>query len=155
MFFIFFLIVWFILNAKITLELLFFGIGISAALYLFTWKVMGYHPKKDLVILKNMGRIIKYLIILLWEIVKANIAVIKIVLNPKAKIKPKMVYFKTDLKSDIGKTALANSITLTPGTITVSIDEDVVCVHALDDSMTDGLDESCFVTQLRKMEENR
>ena len=48
---------------------------------------------------------------------------------------------------------LANSITMTPGTITCDIDDDVFIVHALDVSMSEGMDESTFVEQIKKMEE--
>ena len=124
MFFVLFFLIWIVFNGNFTLELALFGIVISAALYLFVWKVMGYSPRYDLKILKNSGLILKYLVILLWEIIKANIGVIKLVLNPKTKLQPKLAYFTTDLKGSVSKTVLANSITITPGTIIVSTEDD-------------------------------
>ena len=106
-------------------------------------------------ILKNSGLILKYLVILLWEIIKANIGVIKLVLNPKTKLQPKLAYFTTDLKGSVSKTVLANSITITPGTIIVSTEDDLFCIHAMNADMAEGLDESTFVHQLRKMEEKK
>ncbi len=152
MFFVLFFWIWVVFNGNLTLEIALFGIGISAALYLFVWKVMGYSPRYDLKILRNSGLILKYLVILLWEIVKANIGVIKLVLNPNTKLHPKLAYFTTDLKGSVAKTVLANSITITPGTIIVSTEDDLFCIHAMNEDMAEGLDESTFVHQLRRME---
>ena len=63
-----------------------------------------------------------------------------------------MVTFKTTLRSKISRVILANSITLTPGTITVSLWEDELIVHCLDKSMAEGMDNSVFVEMLEKME---
>lgn len=144
--------IWIVFNGKFTLEILIFGIVLSAALYLFVWKVLKFGPKQEAAVLKKMGKMIPYGLLVFKEIIKANWGVLKIVLNPKSKIEPKMVYFKTDLEKDTSKVALANSITITPGTITVNVSDDVFCVHALDASMADGIDECDFVVKLREME---
>ena len=70
-----------------------------------------------------------YLIIFIWECLKANIEVAYRVLHPAMPIKPGIVKIKIDLKTDIAKTTLANSITMTPGTITVDIIDDYIYVH--------------------------
>ena len=152
MLFLFFVGMWIVFNGRFTIEILIFGIVLSAALYLFTWKVLGYGPKQEKEVLKKSGKMVLYGLLVFKEIIKANWGVLKIVLNPKSKIEPKMVYFKTDLKKDTSKVALANSITLTPGTITVNVSDDVFCVHAMDASMADGIDECDFVQKLRAME---
>ena len=64
-----------------------------------------------------------YLPVFFWELLKANIDVAYRVLSPCPPIKPGIVRLKTKLKSDTGLTCLANSITLTPGTLTVDIDK--------------------------------
>lgn len=73
--------------------------------------------------------VIVYLFIFIWECVKANIDVAYRVLHPDLPIKPGIVKVKTNLKTDIAKTFLANSITMTPGTITVDIIGDVFYIH--------------------------
>ena len=73
--------------------------------------------------------IIVYLFIFIWECIKANIDVAYRVLHPDLPIKPGIVKVKTTLKTDIGKTFLANSITMTPGTITVDIIDDDFYIH--------------------------
>jgi len=72
-----------------------------------------------------------YLPVFLWEIIKANIDVAYRVLHPKLPINPGIVKVKTELQSDTAITFLANSITLTPGTLSVDIDRDngVLYVH--------------------------
>jgi len=72
------------------------------------------------------------------EIVNANIAVVKMVMRPQIDIQPRLVRVPVNTKvSDLGHTVFANSITLTPGTVTVDIEEDAFLVHAIDQSMTD------------------
>jgi len=70
-----------------------------------------------------------YLIVLLWEIIKANLDVAYRVIHPKMPIRPGIVVIKTSLKSDIAKMILANSITLTPGTFTLDVIGDELLVH--------------------------
>ncbi len=73
-----------------------------------------------------------YLFVLSWEIVKSNIDVALRVLNPKLPINPGIVKVKTRLKSPIGRMILANSITLTPGTLTIDIKDDELYIHWID-----------------------
>lgn len=65
------------------------------------------------------------------EIYKANIAVVKAVMSPDMKISPALVRVPVNRKTDIGATMFANSITLTPGTVSVEINDDNILVHAL------------------------
>lgn len=64
-----------------------------------------------------------YLLILLVEILKANIQVIKRILLPIKNLSPCIFVYESDLRSDFGLFVLANSITLTPGTLTISIEK--------------------------------
>jgi multicomponent Na+:H+ antiporter subunit E len=70
-----------------------------------------------------------YLFIFVWECIKANLDVAYRVLHPAMPIRPGIVKVKTTLKSDFAKTLLANSITMTPGTITVDIIGDDMYIH--------------------------
>lgn len=72
-----------------------------------------------------------YLVWLIGEIIKSNIAVISRVLGPKHAIDPAMVEVETAARSNLGKALFANSITLTPGTVTVDVDGQRLKVHAL------------------------
>ena len=70
-----------------------------------------------------------YVFVFLWECIVANLDVAYRVLHPKLPIKPGIVKVKTNLTTDIGKTFLANSITMTPGTITVDIVDEHFYIH--------------------------
>jgi multicomponent Na+:H+ antiporter subunit E len=70
-----------------------------------------------------------YLVVFVWECIKANIDVAYRVLNPAMPIRPGIVKVRTTLKSDLAKMLLANSITMTPGTISVDIIDDCLYIH--------------------------
>lgn len=70
-----------------------------------------------------------YLVVLLWEIMKANLDVAYRVIHPRMPISPGVVVIKTKLTSDIAKMILANSITLTPGTFTLDVIGDRLLIH--------------------------
>ena len=68
---------------------------------------------------------------LLWEIFKANVDVARRILNPRLPIDPRIIRVKTSQQSDVAKVAYANSITLTPGTVSLRVEGDEIEVHAL------------------------
>jgi len=70
-----------------------------------------------------------YLTVFIWECIKANFDVAYRVLHHAMPIKPGIVKVRTTLKSEFAKTLLANSITMTPGTITVDIIDDDFYIH--------------------------
>ena len=70
-----------------------------------------------------------YLFVLIWECIKANFDVAYRVLHPAMPIRPGILKVKTTLKSDLARTLLANSITMTPGTITIDIIGDYLYIH--------------------------
>lgn len=81
-----------------------------------------------------------YWIWLLKEIVLANVDVTKRILAPGCPINPQLFRVKASQHNELGKVIYANSITLTPGTVTVDIDDDEFVVHALSDSSKDDLE---------------
>jgi multicomponent Na+:H+ antiporter subunit E len=80
---------------------------------------------------------IVYLFIFIWECLKANFDVAYRVLHPAMPIKPGIVKVKLNLESHIGRTFLAMSITMTPGTIAVDIIDDHIYIHWIFISNTD------------------
>ncbi len=75
-----------------------------------------------------------YFLVLLFKIYAASFKMVFDVI--KGDINPRIVHFRTRLKSDLAKVILANSITLTPGTITLDLDEDHLVVHWLNAKTT-------------------
>lgn len=84
-------------------------------------------------------RFIMYIPWLIYQIILSNIHVAKIVLSPKMPIDPEVVSYKFKLKKDISIATFANSITLTPGTITAEIVDGEFLVHCLDKKVADDL----------------
>ena len=74
---------------------------------------------------------LRYIPWLLWAIVKSNIGVTRCILNPRLPISPTLVKVKAGQQSELGQTIFANSITLTPGTVSLDVEEDEILVHAL------------------------
>ncbi len=147
-------ILWVIFNGKVTLEIVTVGLIVSIAVTAFSKKFFFHETKSTKNIVKESLMTIAYFGILIVEIIKANAAVLTIMLSKEIEIEPCFCYFTTDLKNPIHRILLANSITLTPGTITVELsDKGVYKVHCLDKSFAPGMDDSIFVKMLRKMEE--
>ncbi|BBF43345.1 Na(+) H(+) antiporter subunit E [Lachnospiraceae bacterium KM106-2] len=144
---------WVIFNGRVTVEIVIFGACIAAAVELFMYKYMDYSPKVTTRLAKNLLRILHYGAILVQEVVKANLQVISLIFSTKYEVEPQIIHFKSDLKSDVAKVTLANSITLTPGTITISLEEDTFTVLCLDKEFAEGIEDSQFVHLLEKMEE--
>ena len=87
-------------------------------------------------------RFLAYMPWLLYQIIKANIEVASLVINPRMPIDPALLQFSTQLKREIAQVILANSITLTPGTVTVSLEDGRYLVHALVSTSAQGLVEA-------------
>jgi multicomponent Na+:H+ antiporter subunit E len=73
-------------------------------------------------------------------------------LTDREVVEPVVVEYRTRLKTGLGRVILANSITLTPGTITISLKGDKLVIHCLDQSMAEGMDDMIFEKLLEKME---
>lgn len=144
---------WIILNGRLTVEIVVLGLIFAALVYLFAYKFMGMTLQKEKSFWKHFLWAIQYLVLLLKEIVIANLTVLKIVLSPNKKVHPVLVSFDAPLKSHLLQVILADSITLTPGTITVRLYEEKFEVHCLDESLAEGLNDSAFVKMLKKWEE--
>lgn len=78
---------------------------------------------------RRLGYFIVYLGVFLWECIKANVDVAYRVLHPDLPIKPGIIRIRTSLESAIGRMMLANSVTMTPGTLSVDLVEDRLYVH--------------------------
>lgn len=149
--FICFFALWVVLNGKWTTEIGVFGVIFAALAYAFVWKYMGYSPKVDWTLVRRLPWAIGYGCTLVREIVLANVAVIRMIFR-KEEPQPQLVQFDVPLVKNRHRIALANSITLTPGTITVDLQESHYVVHALDASLVEGLDDGVFVQKLMRME---
>ena len=105
-----------------------------------------------------MAALIWYRIILplkvrrVWKILLANCSVLRIILSHEQRIRPVLVQCHTGLKTEFCRFLLANTITLTPGTITVSLQEDRLTVHCLRSDMLDDMECGLIVRLLQRLE---
>ena len=148
-----FFLVWVVFNGRLTLEIALFGVAVAGAVFAFVCKFMGYSLQKELRFYKKIPSFCQYLYYLVKEIIAANITVSRMILTRKEQMEPVIVHVRTDLKTETARMMLANSITLTPGTITVALTENDLLVHCLDKSLSKGMEDSVFVRLLHKMEE--
>ncbi len=145
--------VWLMLNGRITLELVWMGLALSAVIYAACWKMTGLRPQREWQLIKRSGKACCYLLLLIWNVILSNLQVAGIILSPKAKkVEPRLVWFRSPVRSELGEIILANSITLTPGTITAGLKDGQYCIHALDECFAGGMEDSDFVKAIHGME---
>jgi len=126
--FIIYFIIWLLLTWSLKFQEVMVGLVVA---FIVTFLTRDLFPD-EIIKFINPVRLfwaIIYLPYLIFYIILANFDVAYRVLNPNLPIVPGIVKVKTTLKSELAKTILANSITLTPGTLTVEIDEDDYYVH--------------------------
>lgn len=145
-------ILWVVLSGSVTPEVIAVGAVITLLLYLFRHKVLGHDDHFQLSEAGKLKSSLRYLGFLLVEILKASLVVMKLIYTRGKDTKPVLVYFQSGLKTDEARVALANSITLTAGTITVLEEDGRFCVHSLDRSLAAGIENSEFERRLKTME---
>ncbi len=146
---VFLFVLWIVLNGKITVEILLFGILIAGVGSAFTWSVLGYSAGFDLRILKNLPLVLLFILNLVKEVIKAALSVMKVSLSGK-RPEPVIVEFHSGMDSIPRNVVLANCITLTPGTYTLFQEGDHFVIHCLFGKYAEGLDDSSFIHLLRR-----
>lgn len=152
--YIFIYLIWLILNNHYTAEVCLLGLVLTALLGGLLYVLFGYTPRKDLKILKKVPLFLWYLCVLFIEIIKANLSVLYSILSVRRTLSPTIVTFHSGIRTSFGRFILANSITLTPGTITVEVDDekDLFTVHCLKRNLLDISENALFIRLIRKME---
>jgi multicomponent Na+:H+ antiporter subunit E len=132
-------LIWLIANGTFALDTAIAGLIISALIALAfasfsrVYSVIRWSPTV-------IYYYLVYLAVFLIELVKANVSVMLLVFSPRINIRPAIVEIKTELKSPMGRLALANTITLTPGTLVVDIKGDSLFIHWINISTTDPVE---------------
>ena len=124
-------VIWLAFTASIDIFEISVGLVVSFIITLFTYDSFTTRGVKGLSPVKLIY-VFQYVIVFLIALVKANFNVAKIVLSPKLPINPGIVEFESKLDSDFAKMILANSITLTPGTLSVDVIENRFFIHWLE-----------------------
>lgn len=141
---------WFSLSGQTAPLFLIFGV-ISSLLVAY-WSHDLLIGKMEKGHLGKFIRLITYLPWLAWEIVLANVHLVYLVLHPKMPIDPTIMRYEHDLKTNMGITVLANSITLTPGTTTIDADRHELIVHAISRKTAEDLLSGSMLAKVRGIE---
>ena len=120
--------VWLLLNNSIGAGHI--VLGLILAIFI-PWLTSGFWPEK--VRIKSPFTLLKFLVVVLWDILVANMAVAKLILGRNKSLKPSFFYVDLDIQTPLGISLLANTISLTPGTVSCDLTEDRkrLLVHAL------------------------
>lgn len=145
-------IFWVVLSSKITLIQLIVGFFASLLVVFYNYDLVFNDLEATKITFKFIGRLIHLFIVLLIEIVKSNIHVMMIVLSPKMKINPGFKKMKQPLKKEFNQVLFANAITLTPGTLTVDMDDEYILVHGLEMEHIDDIKKSDMQKAFERLE---
>ena len=129
--------VWLLWSGHYTPLLLFFGV-LSCGVVVAIARRMGIVDQEGAPVELPL-RALSYLPWLLWEIVKSNVDIARRILTPSLPVNPRLIKIKAGQRTDIGRVIYANSITLTPGTVTVGVEGDELTIHALTEEAADSL----------------
>ena len=142
---------WLIINSRCDADVLITGAIAALLVWLFAIFFTEWSVKREIRAIRMLPHLIAYMFFLVIEIFKANMEVLKVILMKKPE--PVIRVIHTPLKSRTARVLLANSITLTPGTVTVKMEGDEITVHALTQEIADGLTDFSLEKRLMKMEE--
>lgn len=127
---------WFLLSGRVGLQyFLFMMVSIAIVMSMNPERPFGgQDPSRDQGIrgrVRAAGYLFRYLAWLVWSVVKANVDVAYRILHPSLPIKPRLLSFDTELREEVAQVLVANTITLTPGTVTIDLQDGTYLVHAL------------------------
>jgi len=143
-------VVWWLLSGYTLVLILCLGAGSIALTILIAHRMDQVdHETRPL---HKTVRVVTYFPWLVWEIVKANIDVVSAILKKDMTIEPRLMELKASQRSEIGRVAYANSITLTPGTVTLAVKDDDLIVHSLTSGSREGLETGEMDRRVSNME---
>ena len=93
-----------------------------------------------------------YLPWLIWQIAKSNLSVLRCILSPGPPIQPCVIHIEATQKSDLGQVIYANSITLTPGTVSIDLRPGEITVHALTQEAAEDVQSGKMDRRVRAIE---
>ena len=142
---------WLVLSGHYTPLLLGFGAA-SVALVVYLCYQMDI-VDDEVAPLRMTLPTLRYVPWLTWEVLKSNLDVAKRVLNPALPISPQVIRVPADQPTALGRSTYANSITLTPGTLTMDAEEDGLLVHALTREAAEELQRGEMNRRITRLEE--
>ena len=147
------LLVWLLITWRLHWQHLLVGAICSWAVAMINRDLLLQPAERPLLLRITAGKWVQYFWLLLAAIFKANWDVARIVLRPKLEISPSFVRYRTRVSKPLNRLILGNSITLTPGTLTVEIAEDTYVVHAITRAAAEDCAEWEMMNRLAEIEE--
>jgi multicomponent Na+:H+ antiporter subunit E len=144
------LVLWLLASGHYTVLLISFGVASCAGVVLLCSR-MGIVDAEGMPV-HLLGRAIRYIPWITYQVVMANFDVAQRVLLPWAKITPKLLEVVATQKTDLGRVLYANSITLTPGTVSILVIGDRITVHAIAKEAADSLEEGEMDRRVTRLE---
>lgn len=144
---------WLILIPSYTIENIIAGLLTCLGALWFSSELLIEEEQASIYTKKGIILFFRYVYRLTIEIVKANIDVAKIVLSKKMDIQPHFFKVPLHIHKDLNKVIYANAITLTPGTLSVDIEDDYILVHALTNAAASGIEGSILEKGIIELEE--
>jgi multicomponent Na+:H+ antiporter subunit E len=144
--------VWLLWSGHYTPLLLLFGV-LSCGAVVTIARRMGIVDQEGVPVELPL-RALLYLPWLLWEIVKSNVDIARRILTPSLPVNPRLIKIKAGQRTDIGRVIYANSITLTPGTVTVGVEGDELTIHALTKEAADALETGEMNRRVTRLEDS-
>lgn len=121
---------WMLLSASLALDVLITGVAVAALISLLFQQGLSFFAELHLS-RKALQAGFQYFGYFFIQLVRSNLRMAAIVLSPSLPIQPAIVRVKTKLKSRLGRLMLANSISLTPGTLTIQLTDDYLYIHCV------------------------
>lgn len=149
------LIFWFILSFRIDLTIAIIGCVVSTMIVLFNYDLVFNNTETTKLTFRMIGKFFVLLAVLIFNIVKSNIEVARIVLSKKMPIDPGFVTIKNPLKKELNQALFGNAITLTPGTLTVDMNDEEIVIHGLVKEHVKHLDGSSLEKAFMALEEDK
>ena len=143
--------VWLLLSG--IMEPLILGFGLASGLAVAWIKLRADRRDGDPVpLVLRIGRLPGYLLWLSWEIVKSNVDVARRILSPSLPVAPAVRWLPASQRSELTRVTYANSITLTPGTLSIDLTGEAVEVHALHEGSLDELERGEMDARVRRLD---
>ena len=148
------MIFWVIMSGYLDVLHIGFGVVSVTGVLLFNYRLQNHRfSGEDVDVLRSLrfSRSVYYFLWLILQVIVAGFHMARLIVSPSMPIKPAVVRFKADLPSDQAKMILGNSITLTPGTLTVDIEGDQFLIHALDTTSYESLQNDKMPREVLKL----
>jgi len=139
------LVMWLVLSDSMEFASVLVGMGVSGVIALI---YILLYPKEDFDFVRPVW-LLAYGFVLIKNIIIANIYLTKILMRKDLTLSPAIIAIPTTLKSDWQKLLLANSITLTPGTLTLDIEDNMLFIHIIE--YEEGMDRSKIIDEFERV----